>query len=57
MIIQEGEFADITLFDPKLNWTLKKDDIKSKSKNTPFLDEELTGKPLAIYNNGEFQKC
>ena len=57
MIIQEGEFADITLFDPKLNWTLKKDDIKSKSKNTPFLEEELTGKPLAIYNNGVFQKC
>ena len=57
MIIQEGEFADITLFDPKLKWTFKKEDIKSKSKNTPFLEKNLIGKPLAIYNNGKFKKC
>lgn len=55
--IEEGEKANITLFDPNLEWTFKKEDIKSKSKNTPFIGKKLQGKALAIINNGEFKKC
>ena len=53
----EGNLANITLFNPDLEWVFTKDDIKSKSENTPFLGVKLKGKALAIYNNGKFEKC
>jgi len=53
----EGNRANITLFNPDLEWVFTKDDIKSKSENTPFLGVKLKGKALAIYNNGKFEKC
>ena len=52
--IEEGEKANITLFDPDLEWEFNKKDIKSKSINTPFIGEKLKGKALAIYNNNQF---
>lgn len=55
--IEEGAHADLTLFDPKLKWKLKKKDIVSKSKNTALTDREFTGKALAIFNNGQFVPC
>jgi dihydroorotase len=55
--IKENENANITLFDPDLEWIFKKNDIRSKSFNTPFLGEKLKGKPLAIINNGQFKNC
>ena len=55
--IKLGNKANITLFDPDKEWILKNSDIKSKSKNTPFLNQKLKGKPLAIYNNGKFEEC
>ena len=54
MKIEEGERANITLFNPELEWEVSEKDIKSKSKNTPFIGEELKGKALAIYNNNQF---
>lgn len=55
-IFQEGELANITLFNPALKWTFSQSDIRSKSANTPFLGYEFTGKALAIMNKGEFIK-
>lgn len=52
--IEEGEMANITLFNPKQEWEVREKDIKSKSKNTPFIGEKLKGKALAIYNNNQF---
>jgi dihydroorotase len=49
--IEEGVLANITLFDPELEWTLEKKDIKSKSKNTPFINTKFTGKVIAVVNN------
>ena len=57
LVIQEGENANITLFNPDLEWEFTADDIKSKSFNTPFIGEKLKGKALAIYNNGQFKEC
>ena len=53
----EGNTANITLFNPDLEWKLTKQDIKSKSSNTPFIGEQLKGKALAIFNNGKLKKC
>ncbi len=55
--IQERETANITLFNPDLEWEFTLNDIKSKSVNTPFIGEVLKGKALAVYNNGQFQVC
>ena len=55
--IEEGNCADITLFNPALEWKFTTEDIQSKSVNTPFVGEQLKGKALAIYNKGQFQEC
>jgi dihydroorotase len=48
--IQEGNKAVLTLFSPSEKWTVQEKDIKSKSKNSPFIGKELTGKVLGIIN-------
>ena len=53
--IKEGEVADLTLFDPDLNWTFSESSIKSKSKNTPFIGTKFTGKALGVINKGKIQ--
>ena len=53
----EGNIANITLFNPDMEWEFTKKDIKSKSNNTPFIGEKLKGKALAIFNNGQFKEC
>jgi dihydroorotase len=46
--IAEGEDADLTIFDPDMKWTFSEKDIRSRSKNTPFVGRDLTGKALGI---------
>ncbi|MCA9398168.1 MAG: dihydroorotase [Candidatus Omnitrophica bacterium] len=42
-VIKEGYDADITIIDPDKEWEFKKEDIASKSKNSPFIGRKLTG--------------
>jgi len=44
--LRPGVPADVTVFDPSARWTLTKDELESKSRNTPFLGRELTGRVL-----------
>ncbi len=37
------------LVDPKLEWTLSKDSILSQGKNTPLINQQVTGKVIATY--------
>jgi dihydroorotase len=46
--IKTGNTACITLFEPGKKWTVTNNDLASKSKNTPFLGKELTGKAAGI---------
>jgi len=48
-IIDEGKKADLTLFDPALEYIFKNEHILSKSKNSAFLGKGLKGKAYGIY--------
>ncbi|MCM8772459.1 MAG: dihydroorotase [Candidatus Omnitrophica bacterium] len=50
--IEEGKQANIVIFDPDIEWIYTKDKIKSKSKNTPFLNWKLKGKVLYTIYKG-----
>jgi dihydroorotase len=39
-----GSYADVTIFDPKAEWTYRAVETKSKAKNTPFDGWEMLGK-------------
>lgn len=41
--LKEGYDADITIFDPEIEYTYEKESIVSKSKNTPFIGKKLKG--------------
>ncbi len=51
--IKEGMDADITIIDPKKEWTITKEDIVSKSKNTPFYGRKLKGRVATTILTGK----
>jgi dihydroorotase len=48
--IEEGTKANLTLFDPSLEWTLDDSTNLSMSKNSPFWNQSLTGKVIGVIN-------
>lgn len=50
--IEQGERANLTLFDPSVEWEVDVQKFKSKSKNSPFHGFRLQGRPVGIANNG-----
>ena len=53
--IEEGQVANLTLFDPNYKYTFTKEHITSKSKNSCFIDSDLTGKSFGIISNNSIQ--
>ena len=45
--LRPGAHADVTIFDPDLEWTFAATQSKSKSRNTPFDGWTLRGAPVA----------
>jgi dihydroorotase len=54
--IAEGEMANLTIFDPTLEWVFSDNDIRSKSRNTPFIGHTLKGKAVAVINNNQIMQ-
>jgi dihydroorotase len=48
--LEEGSKAVITLFNPGTQWTVTEKDLRSKSKNSPFIGRQLMGKVTGIIN-------
>ncbi len=46
--ISPGELAELTVFDPDAAWVLEEKNIRSKSRNTPFVGQSLKGKVLGV---------
>ena len=52
--IDEGSKANFTLIDPMKEWKYDKANRKSKSVNSPFLNEPQRGRVEGIFNNGKW---
>jgi dihydroorotase len=50
---EEGQVANFTLFDPSKKWTFRREEMLSKSKNTPYNNSKFTGKVLGVINRGK----
>ncbi len=50
MVVKEGNKASLTFFNPEEKWVVNESDIKSKSKNSPFIGKELKGKVVGVFN-------
>lgn len=48
-----GERANLTIFNTDETWVYTPKRVRSKSRNSPYLNNKLTGRAVAIYNNGK----
>jgi len=51
--LKEGAPADVTVIDPERKWTVKKEEFRSKSRNTPFEGRALKGRAVFTIVGGE----
>ena len=51
--IKVGAAADLCLFDPNEQWTVTKEDFGSKSSNSPYLGQTLTGRVKCTICDGK----
>ena len=52
-IIDEGNSANITLFNPDIEWVFTETSILSASKNAAMLHQPMKGNVYGIYNNNQ----
>jgi dihydroorotase len=55
-VVTEGARANIIVFDMGAGWTFTKQNNQSKSYNSPFMGQTLTGKVLLTCNNNQVFK-
>ena len=55
--IAEGSVADITVFDPSVEWTVAADDFCSKAHNSGFVGFALKGRATDVFVGGEATLC
>lgn len=53
LALEEGAEANLTFFNTDEEWTFDKKNVRSKSKNSPYLDQKLTGRAVGIFNKGQ----
>jgi dihydroorotase len=51
--LERGNFADVTIFDPKKRWTFEAAKSRSLSRNTPFDGWQFSGKVVATIVGGK----
>jgi dihydroorotase len=50
--LRVGSEADITVVDPGQRWRFTEDEVRSKSRNSPFVDRDLVGKTTHVLVGG-----
>jgi dihydroorotase len=51
--VAEGEDANLTVFDPRASWTVRRDELHSRARNTPYDGRHLTGRVTATIAKGQ----
>ena len=51
-LLKKGKEAELVLFNEDEKWVFNKKDINSKSKNSPFIDAQLSGKVIHTISKG-----
>ena len=51
-LFKEGKEAELVLFDEEKSWFFNENDINSKSKNSPFIGTQLSGKVVHTISKG-----
>jgi dihydroorotase len=51
--LKAGELANLTIFTTDESWIFEKKHIRSKSRNSPYLGRDMTGRAIAIFNKGQ----
>ena len=51
-LLEIGTSAELTILDPKEEWIFSKEDIQSKSKNSPFVGKNMYGRVKFTINKG-----
>lgn len=54
-VIQEGAPANFTMFSTSEQWVYNAANNRSKSSNSPLINQTLTGKVMLVYNNKQYQ--
>jgi dihydroorotase len=52
--VKKGAKANLTLFNTDEKWVYSEKEVRSKSKNSPYIGDTLTGRATAIYNRNRF---
>lgn len=47
-----GELADLSVINPSAHWTVRAEDLASRSANTPFLGRTLSARPILTVYRG-----
>jgi dihydroorotase len=50
--VAAGEPANLTLFDPAARWTVDPAELASRSRNSPFAGQQMTGRVVATFLRG-----
>ena len=51
--IKERAIANLTFFNTDEEWAFTKENVRSKSGNSPYIDAKLTGRAVGIFNKGQ----
>ena len=51
-LLKKGKDAELVIFNENEKWVFDKNDINSKSKNSPFIDAQLSGKVVHTISKG-----
>jgi dihydroorotase len=56
-LLEIGKEAELVIFDDKKRWIFQEKNIESKSKNSPFINQELSGRVKFTISNGQIATC
>jgi dihydroorotase len=50
-VLKEGKTANLTIFNTDEEWVYSAKEVRSKSRNSPYVGDKMVGRAVAIYNN------